>query len=153
MTPKALNSGEMEAWRAFIVAAVQVLEQLDRELIAEHDVSLADYEILVHLSESQNRRLTMHDLASSALVSKSRLSYRADRLEAKGLIRRTRCADDGRRIWAELTAKGLRKLELAYPSHLASVRRYVVDAGACEDLAAATRALNAMSKTLDSSMD
>jgi DNA-binding MarR family transcriptional regulator len=49
------------------------------------------------------------------------------RLGADDLVQRIRCTDDARGAFAVLTEAGLQRLEQAYPDHLASVRRHVID--------------------------
>ena len=139
-----LDADQMRAWVAFIQVATHALDRLDHELQAAHQLTLGDYEILVSLSAEPEHRLQMSTLAARSLVSQSRLTYRVDRLEKRGFVERVPCPTDGRRIWAELTPTGFAALEAAYPVHLEGVRRYVVDPPAREDLAAATRALEAM---------
>ena len=141
--PEALGPGEMDAWIAFLQAATLALEALDKAL-DEHDITLSDYEILVWLSESPDRRLAMSDLANNVLMPKSRLTYRVDRLEQAGFVERQACPDDARRIWATLTATGYKALQKAWPDHLASVREFVIDPINRRDLAATTRSLQGM---------
>ena len=144
-----LDADEMGTWRAFIQVATRALDRLDHELQTAHDLTLGDYEILVSLSEEVDRRLQMSTLAERSLVSQSRLTYRVDRLEKRGYVSRVPCPTDGRRIWAQLTADGFAALEAAYPTHLAGVRRYVIDPVDHRDLAAVTRALEAMISSID----
>jgi DNA-binding MarR family transcriptional regulator len=56
------------------------------------------------------------------------------------LVERRRCAEDGRGFFAVLTERGLERLQRAYPTHLISARRHVIDHLAgfdLEDLTAA----------------
>lgn len=147
MNPKPLDPDELAAWVTFLQAATLALEALDKAL-AEHDLTLADYEILVWLSEADDRRLLMSELAESVLMPKSRLTYRVDRLEKAGLVERQSCPDDARRVWATLTPKGFKALQRAWPDHLASVRQFVVDPVSRRDLAATTRGLAGMVEAL-----
>ncbi len=139
-----LDEDEMRAWRAFMWVATRALDRLEHDLQREHGLSLPDYEILVRLSEAPERQLQMTELAGQALVSQSRLTYRIDRLVREGLVERVPCESDGRRVWARLTRQGFAKLEAAYPSHLASARRYVIDPPAPGELRAMTDALEKM---------
>lgn len=145
--PHALDDEEMALWTSFLQAAILGLDAVNRAL-TDHDLTLEDYEILVFLSAEPERRLPMSELAARTLSAKSRLTYRVDRLERVGIVRRTRCGEDGRRIWAQLTDDGMAVLEGAWPTHLGSVRRFIVDPVARRDLAAATRALEAMTGAL-----
>lgn len=102
-------------------------DQLNRELQESHGLSLADYEILVRLSEAPDRRMRMSDLASATLASRSRLSHQIDRLESAGIVQRMTCSEDRRGSFAVLTDHGWQALVAAAPDHVAGVRRHFVD--------------------------
>ena len=122
-----LDPGEQLAWRRTIAAAILLVDALDRDLRNEHDLTLADYEILVHLSEADDRQLRMAELADAALVSRSRLTHRVNRLSDRGLVAREACPTDKRGTFAVLTPQGLALLERAAPTHVDSVRAHLVD--------------------------
>jgi DNA-binding MarR family transcriptional regulator len=126
-TTEWLDAQEQETWRTLLRHALLMLDHLDSELRQAHDIGLADYEILVRLSEAPNQRLRMSDLADRALVSRSRLTHRVDRLVGAGLVGRERCPTDRRGVEAVLTPAGLVRLEEAAPTHVAGVRRYAID--------------------------
>jgi DNA-binding MarR family transcriptional regulator len=46
-----------------------------------------------------------------------------DRLERQGLVRRERCAADGRGTYAVITPEGAARFAEARPTHIAGVRR------------------------------
>lgn len=102
------------------------MHRLDREL-QEHQLSLNDYEILVNLSESPERRMRMSDLADATIQSRSRLSHQISRMEAKGLVTREDCRDDRRGTFAVLTDEGWATIQRVAPDHVASVREHFVD--------------------------
>ncbi|MBA8827467.1 DNA-binding MarR family transcriptional regulator [Saccharopolyspora lacisalsi] len=122
-----LNNREMSAWRSYIVGSALLEYRLSRELQTEHGVSLADYEILVQLSEQPRHRQRMSELAQGVAHSKSRISHQIRRLEAKGLVLRRECPSDGRVVLALLTDEGKRLLRQAAPTHVAGVREHMVD--------------------------
>lgn len=122
-----LDGDEQTAWRTLLRHQVYVLDRLDSELVAQHGLGLADYEILVQLSDAPDRRLRMAELAAGALVSRSRLTHRVDRLAAEGFVERQPCPTDRRGMFAVLTAKGATLLGQAARTHVESVRRYVID--------------------------
>ncbi|WP_127784562.1 MarR family transcriptional regulator [Rhodococcus sp. X156] len=117
----------MRAWRAFIQGSQRLLEALNRELSEAHGLTLADYRILVILSETEGNSVRMSDLADGIVSSRSRLTHQVRRLEEAGLVRREECPDDRRGILATLTAEGRRQLEEAAPTHLAGVRAHLID--------------------------
>lgn len=124
---RPLTAAELTAWRTFLRAHGAVVRRLDADLERERGLSLADYEVLVHLSDDPDRRLRMSDLAGRVLLSRSGLTRLVDRLERAGLVRRERCPNDARGTFAVLTDGGWRRLEDAYPTHLRGVRDYVID--------------------------
>ncbi len=130
---KWLTTDEQAAWRAWLAAASLLPERLERELKASHDLSLAEYEILVRLSEAPARQLRMSELATRTLASKSRLSHQISRMEGDGLVSRTGCVEDGRGFYATLTDHGYDRLAQAAPCHVASVRRWLVDVVDADD--------------------
>ncbi len=122
-----LDDDQQDAWRRFLHASSLLSDQLDKGLSDRSNLSSTDYEILVFLSEAPGRRLRMSQLASEVLVSKSRLTYRVDRLAARGLVDRENCPNDARGTNALLTDEGLRELEAAAPGHVDDVRHYLID--------------------------
>src|SRR5690349_23951431 len=100
--PRWLNATEQLHWRAYVAGSTQLWEVLDRDLKTGHGLTMAEYEILVRLSESPGRRLRMAELAESAYQSRSRLSHTCSRLESKGLVSREPCEGDKRGVNAIL---------------------------------------------------
>ncbi|MFI9008801.1 MarR family winged helix-turn-helix transcriptional regulator [Actinosynnema sp. NPDC053489] len=125
--PRWLDEGEMRAWRNYVVGASMLADRLHRELQDGHGVSLADYEVLVRLSEQPARRMRMSQLADEVASSKSRVSHQVARMEREGLLRRRECPEDGRGVFAELTDAGMALLEASAPTHVAGVREHMVD--------------------------
>ncbi|RJQ77441.1 MarR family transcriptional regulator [Pseudonocardiaceae bacterium YIM PH 21723] len=117
----------MRAWRSYIVGSAMLAYRLNRELQEPHDLALADYEILVRLSEQPDRQMRMSQLAVDVASSKSRVSHQIARLEAEGLVRRITCQSDGRGVYAVLTDRGYERLEQAAPTHVQGVREHLVD--------------------------
>lgn len=129
-----LDSKEQEAWRAFLTATRLLSEQLDRELRRQAGLSHADYEVLVRLSEAEDRRMRMSDLADRSQSSRSRLSHAVGRLEEAGWVRRESCATDRRGAFAVLTEQGFVALKAAAPGHVEGVRTHLFDQLAPEDV-------------------
>lgn len=122
-----LDEGEARAWRGYLHMHRLLQVQLERELDAEAGLSLADYAVLVNLSEADGHRLRMTELAGRMQWSKSRLSHQVGRMEGRGLLRRAECPTDARGSLAVLTARGLRTIAKAAPTHVAGVRRHLLD--------------------------
>lgn len=121
-----LTPSEMKAWRSYIVSSRRLFEALESDL-APHGLTLADYEMLVHLSEAPDRTLRMSDLATCAMMSRSRLSHRIKVMEKAGWVKRQACTQDKRGSFAVMTPKGWSAIKDAAPDHMASVRARFVD--------------------------
>lgn len=131
-----LDAEQQQHWRAWIAANALLTDAFSRDLQESHGLTLADYEILVRLSESADRRMRMSDLAEATLSSRSRLSHQIDRMERAGFVERVPCTDDKRGFFAALTNTGWDKLVAAAPIHVGSVRERIVDVLTPEEFAA-----------------
>jgi len=131
-----LSTDEQRAWRSYLEATKVLMDALDRQLQREAGMPHAYYEILVRLSEAEDRSLRMSELADSTLSSRSRLSHAVARLEERGWVVREDCLTDRRGQIARLTDAGFAVLAAAAPGHVAAVRRLMVDALDPEQLAA-----------------
>ena len=136
-----LTPEEEAFFRAWSRAMLTVPRALDADLIADQGMSLSDYATLMHLSEAPERTLRMSDLALATALSVSSMSRIVARLEAHGLVRRERALCDGRGLNAQLTDAGLARLESAWPTHLDSVKRHLIDHLGGLDLAEVTAAI------------
>ncbi len=146
--PKWLSTDEQHIWRTFLKSTTHLFDRLDRDLRSSHNLSLPEYEILVHLSEADGQCLRMADLAHLCNQSRSRLSHSISRLERDHLVQRTSCAADGRGVFAHLTKEGLHTLRSAAPTHVAGVRTYLIDNVAKNDLNALRRIMEKASDNL-----
>lgn len=90
-------------------------------------MTLADYEVLVRLSEGDGHRMRMAQLAAEVASSKSRLSHQITRMESAGLVARVECGDDARGVFAQLTEEGVNRLRASAPTHVAGVRAHLID--------------------------
>lgn len=138
-----LSDSEMTAWRTFLFSSASLLAALDRELRAAHQMTLAEYEVLAFLSDTEGGRLPMAALAERVFVSPSALTRRIDRLVKLGYVTREACESDARITYAQLTAAGRRRLESAAPTHVKGVREHFIDRLTPEQLGALTEALQA----------
>jgi DNA-binding MarR family transcriptional regulator len=135
-----LDADQQRSWRAWLTLTQLLPDRLSRELQASHGLTGADYEILVRLSESPERRMRMSELADRTLSSRSRLSHQIDRMVAAGLVERETCLSDGRGANAVLTDTGWTTLVSAAPAHVQYVRENFVDVLTREEFEALGRA-------------
>jgi DNA-binding MarR family transcriptional regulator len=131
-----LSADEQRAWRAYLESSKVLFDALDRQLQRDAGIPHAYYEILVRLSEAEDRAMRMNELADLTLSSRSRLSHAVARLEERGWVIREDCPTDRRGQIARLTDAGFAVLAGAAPGHVAAVRTLVVDALTPDQLAA-----------------
>lgn len=122
-----LSDNEQRNWRAWLNASLLLPDRLSRDLAEKHGLTMADYEILVHLSEHPEQRLRMSELAERTLSSRSRLSHQIDRMVKADLVAREACSDDRRGSFAVLTDNGWKTIMAAAPDHVMAVREHLVD--------------------------
>ena len=121
-----LSDQQQRSWRAFLGGVTVLMDRLDRELRAAHDLSLSEYEILVRLSEAPAYTMRMAELADRVALSRSRLTHTVSRLEADGVVRREACDEDGRGVQAVLTDHGLDVLGRAADTHVRGVQDHLL---------------------------
>lgn len=125
--PRWLNESESRAWRGYQALTDQLSALLHKNLLRQSGLSLSDYAVLVHLSESPQDRLRAYELGAALKWEKSRLSHHLRRMESRGLIERRTCESDGRGLWVALTQDGRESIEAAAPHHVADVRALLID--------------------------
>jgi DNA-binding MarR family transcriptional regulator len=123
-----LDEEEQRAWRGVVKLYTKLPAALDGELQRTADLTLFEYEILAILSESDERRLQMSELAAEANSSLSRLSHVVTRMEKRNWVTREASPNNRRASQAVLTECGLAKVVDAAPGHVRAVRDLVVDA-------------------------
>lgn len=141
-----LTADQQKAWRAYLTGSALLSEALSRQLDADSGLSLSEYEVLVRLSESEDRTQRMSELATSLVHSRSRLTHTVVRLERRGLVRRETCAADGRGVNCVLTDAGFDVLREAAPGHVRAVRAALVDVLTDEQLSALGAAMRAVAE-------
>lgn len=117
---------------------------IEADLIESTRLNLADYTVIANLSERPHQSMRMSELAAQAALSPSGLTRVVERLARQGIVERNPSEEDGRGQVAMLTDVGRRRLAEAYPSHVESVRRRVLDHFGSVDLEALAEALNAI---------
>jgi DNA-binding MarR family transcriptional regulator len=126
--PKWLTREELRAWLR-LVAVIELLPAaLDQQLQRDADLTHFDYMVIAMLSETDGRTLRMSTLASATNASLPRLSHVVTRLEKRGLVARCPSTDDRRATDVRLTDDGFALIVAAAPGHVATARRYVIDA-------------------------
>ena len=97
-------------------------EALEREL-APLDITAAQYIILVNLASGEVDSAAK--LCKGVSYDPGAMTRMLDRLEQKGLIRRTRCSDDRRKVILEMTNEGKAVYPKLVAKHVAVLNQFL----------------------------
>lgn len=121
------QASALDAWIRLVRGHAATTRALSAELVAEHGLTINDYECLLHLSRADEGRMRRVDLAERLILTPSGVTRLLDGLERAGLVERAACASDRRVTYAVLTAAGREKLQAASETHVADVRGFFED--------------------------
>jgi DNA-binding MarR family transcriptional regulator len=96
---------------------------LNADLVAEHGLTINDYEVLLHLARAPERQLRRVDLAERLLLTASGITRLLDGLQRAGYVDKASCDTDARVTYAVLTDEGLDKLRAAADTHVGGIRK------------------------------
>ncbi len=120
---KEMKQLDLDAWVNFLRAHASITRALNQELVAEHGLTINDYEVLLVLSQAEEGRLRRVDIAQRVLLTASGVTRLLDGLERSRLVAKAPCPGDARVSYAVITDTGRARLATARQSHLASVRQ------------------------------
>lgn len=122
-----LNEREERAWRALQFMQMRVEGELARQLAADSGLSYPDYLVLVALTDRDDGRMRLFEVAGTLGWEKSRASHHVGRMAERGLVKKEKCGSDRRGAYVVVTKRGRAEIEAAAPGHVAAVRRLFVD--------------------------
>jgi DNA-binding MarR family transcriptional regulator len=129
-----LSAQEERVWRRWLTLNARLSATLHKELQDDAGLSMPDFEVLVHLTDSPQGRIRVTDLARVLQWERSRVSHHVTRMERRRLVQRVECAEDGRGAFIVITPRGRAAIEQAAPGHVNAVRRLVFDALSDEEV-------------------
>jgi DNA-binding MarR family transcriptional regulator len=136
MSTQALPDTErLEAWVRFLRAHAALTRELSADLVAEHGLTINDYEVLLHLARAPEQRLRRVDLVDRILLTPSGITRLLEGLERAELVERAQCDEDRRVVYAQLTPAGSRKLREAARTHVAGIESLFIGRFSDEELA------------------
>jgi DNA-binding MarR family transcriptional regulator len=113
-------------WHELMGRYHRITCNLDRELMARHELTVSEFEVLQQLATAGEEMVRMHELGDHVHLTQSALSRLISRLERDGLVERGMCSDDRRSVWAKLTAAGALRYAEAKPTQRAILRDQAV---------------------------
>lgn len=127
------SSPKAQAWRTFLETSSMISSKMEKRLHATTGLRLADYNVLLVLTEAEGNELRMGELAERMIFSPSRLSYQAKALQSRGLISRCTDSSDRRGMTASLTDEGRRVFREASAVHAHHIRQLFHDSIEAEE--------------------
>lgn len=124
-----------------LTRASEALHAHARAHIAEHGLTETEFAILEALYHKGP--LLLGDVQKKILISSGGVTFVIDKLEKRGLVRRTLSATDRRARYAELTDEGHELIARIFPGHAEALRHAMAGLGLADQ-----RAVTALLKTL-----
>jgi DNA-binding MarR family transcriptional regulator len=149
MEARWLDETQRAAW-VKLIAVVELLPGvLETQLRRDSGLTHFEYFVLAMLSEAPDHTLRMTALAARVNATLPRLSHVVQRLEARNLVTRMPCPEDGRATNAQLTQAGWKTIVAAAPGHVDTVREYIIDALSAQQVRQLDGIMTALLKRLD----
>ena len=122
---KQFASPEQEAILAVRMVAARILGPWERFLKAEAALTTSQYNVLRILRGSHPKALTAGEIGERTIARDPDITRLVDRLDARGLVKRTRSDEDRRVVEVKITGKGLELLRTLDPHSLRMPRAIV----------------------------
>ncbi|ABK75923.1 MarR family winged helix-turn-helix transcriptional regulator [Mycolicibacterium smegmatis] len=117
-----LDKDENRTWAHFLESTTLILDELNRQLMSCHDMTLPDVQLLDLLAKSGNGSARVGDIADELTAPPSTATGQIARLEEAGLVRRGVSSKDRRGVTVTLTPAGCRRLKPALATYARFVR-------------------------------
>jgi len=111
----------VDAGRALLKAGFLYSSRPDRPYFT-YDLTLAQVDVLTVLAQTEKESLTCSVIAEQTLITKGGITGILDRLDARGLVKRSSARDDRRSVEVRLSAKGIELLRRLLPELAQSSR-------------------------------
>ena len=118
-----LTSEQQRAWLAYMRVQLRLTYEMNRQLQADSNLSLSDYDVLNALRYAPGGRMRVTALAARISWERSRLSHHVRRLQNRGLVECRPAPTDRRATEVTLTDQGWDEITRASSGHIDLVRR------------------------------
>ena len=116
--PFGLTEAQLGAWRGLLRVHAYVVAQQNADLEQRLGLSVTEWEVLFALASAPGEQRRIGDIAGIVLLTQGGVTRLVNRLETRGLLRRTPCPQDKRATLVQLTATGRDHYTRARPTDL-----------------------------------
>src|SRR6476659_6767560 len=102
---RSLTPDQQRAWLAYMRVQLRLLYEMNRQLQADSNLSLSDYDVLNALRWAAGGRMRITALANQIGWERSRLSHHVRRLEKRELVESRTASADRRATEITMTAR------------------------------------------------
>jgi DNA-binding MarR family transcriptional regulator len=121
------NDDRPSAWRDLQWATSLIMSRFAHDL-AEEDLTLEEFDVLVHLAWARDGVMPLRALVASMVsgyqLSRSGLTRLLDRMERDGLVERSLSREDRRQFDVAISDQGREIFDRVWPGHLQGIQRY-----------------------------
>jgi DNA-binding MarR family transcriptional regulator len=121
------DDDRLAAWRDLQWATSLIMGRFARDL-TERDLTLEEFDVLVHLAWAQDGVMPLRQLVASMVtgyqLSRSGLTRLLDRMERDGLVERTLSREDRRQFDVAISSRGREVFDRVWPEHVEGLQRY-----------------------------
>lgn len=103
-----------------LVQCYQAFERYSAAHIQTLGLTPPQFDVVATLGNTQG--MTFRELGERTLITKGTLTGVIDRLEAKNIVSRECCPEDGRSTIVRLTRQGEKIFDRAFPAHISHLR-------------------------------
>ena len=137
LSAQVLARSPIKAWTGLLYGHKALTRALSARLLADHGLTLNDFDVLAQLSRAPEGRLRRVDLVERLLLTPSGITRLLGGLECAGYVEKATCDTDARVTYAVLTDLGYEKLREASKTHVADIETALArfDDGELETLA------------------
>lgn len=135
------QASALDAWVRLLRGHASATRAMSAQLVAEHGLTINDYECLLYLAHAEEGRMRRVDLAEQLILTASGVTRLLDGLERAGWVERASCASDRRVTYAVLTDAGRAKLQEAADSHITGVRTFFEERFSADEIETLARLL------------
>jgi DNA-binding MarR family transcriptional regulator len=150
MSPRStgISVRQQRAWAALLGTQQRAMQAVEAALGRAGLPPLAWYDVLLELERAGKPGLRPFELQGVMLLAQYNLSRLLDRLEAKGLVERRECPQDGRGQVVVITAGGRTLRKRMWPVYAAAIKANFSDHLSARQVASLDAVLGTLSKKL-----